>query len=66
MTSADPDAETCFYTVSKEHLNWLRHKKLSHLNFKNINKFSIGENEIGLPKMKFEKDRCVPYVKNER
>ena len=30
-------SEQCFYTKADEETNWLWHKRLSHLNFKNIN-----------------------------
>jgi hypothetical protein len=33
-------SEQCFYSKADEDTNWLWHKRLSHLNFKNINKLS--------------------------
>ncbi|HEY5235618.1 MAG TPA: GAG-pre-integrase domain-containing protein, partial [Rhabdochlamydiaceae bacterium] len=38
LSSAPTEKETCFYSKANEEINWLWHKRLSHLNFKYINK----------------------------
>ena len=49
--------EVCFISRTQEELNWLWHKRLSHMNFKDINKLSKKELVSGLPVMKYEKDK---------
>ena len=46
----------CLLSKASSDLNWSWHRKLSHLNFKNINKLVNGNLVRGLPKLKFEKD----------
>ena len=57
MKSTFSDDSMCFYSKENAKLNWLWHKRLSHLNFKNINKLSKNELVSGLPKMSFSKDK---------
>ena len=57
MNSVSSTDETCFYSKANTELSWLWHKKLSHLNFKNINKLSKNELVSGLPKITFAKDK---------
>ena len=40
---------TCLFAKATETLNWLWHKILSHLNFKNINNFAKQNKVLGLP-----------------
>ena len=49
--------EVCFISKTQAELNWLWHKRLSHMNFKDINKLSSKELVSGLPAMKYEKDK---------
>lgn len=49
--------EVCLYSNQAEELNWLWHKRLSHLNFKNISKLSRGQLVNGLPQIKYEKEK---------
>ena len=49
--------EVCFVSKTQAELNWLWHKRLSHMNFKDINKLSKKELVSGLPMMKYEKDK---------
>ncbi|GJW49122.1 retrovirus-related pol polyprotein from transposon TNT 1-94 [Tanacetum coccineum] len=57
FSSADPSTETCLYSDSTPKLSWLWHKRLSHLNFKYINKLSNKELVSGLPKIAYAKDK---------
>ena len=57
MSSGDPSKETCLYSKTVEDTNWLWHKRLSHLNFKNINKLSKGELVSGLPSLTYTKPK---------
>ena len=43
--------------IAKNDQNWLWHKRLNHLNFKTINKLSSDNLVIGIPKLKFNKDK---------
>lgn len=47
----------CLYSRSVAEKNWLWHKRLSHLNFKTINKLAKDELVYGLPTMSYSKDR---------
>jgi len=53
-------SEQCFYTKADEETNWLWHKRLSHLNFKNINKLSRKQLADGIPPLSFNKDKPCP------
>ena len=57
MRSPTVASEVCFMSKSQDELNWLWHKRLSHMNFKDINKLSQKELVTGLPSMKYEKDK---------
>ena len=50
-------SEQCFYSKADEDTNWLWHKRLSHLNFKNINKLSRKSLADGMPPLSFSKDK---------
>src|SRR5919202_5544491 len=49
--------DVCFISRMAEELKWLWHKRLSHMNFKDINKLSKNELVSGLPMTKYEKDK---------
>src|SRR5919202_809639 len=49
--------DVCFISRSADELKWLWHKRLSHMNFKDINKLSKNELVSGLPMIKYEKDK---------
>jgi len=53
-------SEQCFYSKADEDTNWLWHKRLSHLNFKNINKLSRKSLADGMPPLSFSKDKPCP------
>ncbi|PWA86471.1 copia-type pol polyprotein [Artemisia annua] len=48
---------TCLFTKASETINWLWHKRLSHLNFKYINNLAKQNKVLGLPSLVFTKDK---------
>ncbi|GJV26208.1 retrovirus-related pol polyprotein from transposon TNT 1-94 [Tanacetum coccineum] len=48
MSSLTPNG-ACFFVKASESVNWLWHKRISHLNFKNINKLAKQNLVLGLP-----------------
>ncbi|GJV64654.1 retrovirus-related pol polyprotein from transposon TNT 1-94 [Tanacetum coccineum] len=56
MSSLTPNG-ACFFAKASESINWLWHKRLSHLNFKNINKLAKQNNVLGLPSLVYSKDK---------
>ncbi|GKB87700.1 retrovirus-related pol polyprotein from transposon TNT 1-94 [Tanacetum coccineum] len=50
MSSLTPNG-ACFFAKASESVNWLWHKRLSHLNFKNINKLAKQNKVLGLPSL---------------
>ncbi|GJV94201.1 retrovirus-related pol polyprotein from transposon TNT 1-94 [Tanacetum coccineum] len=58
--------ESCFFAKAFESLNWLWHKRLSHLNFKTINQLAKLNLVIGLPSLVYSKDKpCSSYEKRK-
>ncbi|GJT57221.1 retrovirus-related pol polyprotein from transposon TNT 1-94 [Tanacetum coccineum] len=56
MSSLTPNG-SCFFAKASESVNWLWHKRLSHLNFKNINKLAKQNKVLGLPLLVYSKDK---------
>nr|GEU60895.1 retrovirus-related Pol polyprotein from transposon TNT 1-94 [Tanacetum cinerariifolium] len=57
MSSYNEESNACFFTKASSSINWLWHKRLSHHNFKNIDKL-VRQNLIaGLPSLTFSKDK---------
>ncbi|GJU61454.1 retrovirus-related pol polyprotein from transposon TNT 1-94 [Tanacetum coccineum] len=54
----------CFFAKASKSVKWLWHKRLSHLNFKNINKLSKQNKVLGLPSLVYSKDK--PYTTCEK
>nr|GEW98721.1 retrovirus-related Pol polyprotein from transposon TNT 1-94 [Tanacetum cinerariifolium] len=55
-----------FFAKASESINWLWHKRLSHLNFKNINKLSKQNKVLGLPYLVYSKDKpCTACEKGK-
>ena len=52
MFSADKSLRRCFFSRAQSHMNWLWHKRLSHLNFKTLSKISNDQLVRGMPRMK--------------
>ncbi|GKB86084.1 retrovirus-related pol polyprotein from transposon TNT 1-94 [Tanacetum coccineum] len=55
MTSSTQ--ESCFFDKASESLNWLWHKRFSHLNFKTINQLAKQNLVISLPSLVYSKDK---------
>ena len=47
--------DQCF--LGKDDDSWLWHRRISHINIEHLNKLISKDLFIGLPKLKFEKDR---------
>ncbi|GJT89210.1 retrovirus-related pol polyprotein from transposon TNT 1-94 [Tanacetum coccineum] len=56
MSSLTPN-EACFFAKASKSINRLRHKRLSHLNFKNINKLAKQNKVLGIPSLIYSKDK---------
>nr|GEV96498.1 retrovirus-related Pol polyprotein from transposon TNT 1-94 [Tanacetum cinerariifolium] len=63
MSSLTPNG-ACFFAKTSESIKWLWHKRLSHLNFKNINKLSKQNKVLDLPSLVYSKDK--PYTTCEK
>ncbi|GKE34695.1 retrovirus-related pol polyprotein from transposon TNT 1-94 [Tanacetum coccineum] len=63
MSSLIPNG-ACFFAKASESINWLWHKRLPHLNFKNINKLAKQNKVLGLPSLVYSKDKpCLASKK---
>ena len=47
----------CLFSKASETINWLWHRRLSHLNFKNINNLAKQNKVLGLPSLVYTKDK---------
>ncbi|GKA40743.1 retrovirus-related pol polyprotein from transposon TNT 1-94 [Tanacetum coccineum] len=56
MLSLTPNG-ACFFAKASESVNWLWHKRLSRLNFLNINKLAKQNKVLGLPSLVYSKDK---------
>ena len=66
MTPVIPETDICFYAKASADVNWLWHKRLSHLNFKTINKLTKRDLVTGLPFVTFAKDKlCAACEKGK-
>ncbi|GJW99697.1 retrovirus-related pol polyprotein from transposon TNT 1-94 [Tanacetum coccineum] len=62
MSSFNKESNACFLAKASSRVNWLWHKRLSHLNFKNINNLAKHNLVSGLPSLTFSKDKnCSAY-----
>ncbi|GJZ29307.1 retrovirus-related pol polyprotein from transposon TNT 1-94 [Tanacetum coccineum] len=57
MSSYNQESNACFFTKTSTSVNWLWHKRQSHLNFKNINNLSKQNLVASLPSLTFSKDK---------
>ncbi|XP_052625831.1 uncharacterized protein LOC128132873 [Lactuca sativa] len=48
--------EICLLSKANTNESWLWHRRLSHLNFKDINQLVLGDHVRGLPILKFDKE----------
>ncbi|GJU47051.1 retrovirus-related pol polyprotein from transposon TNT 1-94 [Tanacetum coccineum] len=66
MSSYNSESNTCFFAKASPSVNWLWHKRLSHLNFKNINNLAKHNLVSGLPSLTFSKDKnCLACKKGK-
>ncbi|GKB61521.1 retrovirus-related pol polyprotein from transposon TNT 1-94 [Tanacetum coccineum] len=65
MSSLTPNG-ACFFAKASESVNWLWHKRLSDLNFKNINKLAKQNKVLGIPSIVYSKDKpCTACEKGK-
>ncbi|GJZ05124.1 retrovirus-related pol polyprotein from transposon TNT 1-94 [Tanacetum coccineum] len=65
MSSLTPNG-AFFFPKASESVNWLWHKRLSHLNFKNINKLAKQNKILGLSSLVYSKDKpCTTCEKGK-
>ena len=65
MTSVRPNG-ACLFAKASDNINWLWHKRLSHLNFKSINQLAKQNKVLGLPSLVYSKDKpCVACEKGK-
>nr|GEY40454.1 ribonuclease H-like domain-containing protein [Tanacetum cinerariifolium] len=64
MSLYNEESNTRFFAKASNSVNWLWHKRLSHLNFKNINKLAKQNLVAGLPSLTYSKDK--PYSTYEK
>ncbi|GJW82260.1 retrovirus-related pol polyprotein from transposon TNT 1-94 [Tanacetum coccineum] len=57
MSSYNSESNAYFYAKASPSVNWLWHKRLSHLNFKTINNLAKHNLVSGLPSLTFSKDK---------
>ncbi|GJW60401.1 retrovirus-related pol polyprotein from transposon TNT 1-94 [Tanacetum coccineum] len=66
MSSFNKDSNACFLAKASPRVNWLWHKILSHLKFKNINNLAKHNLVFGLPSLTFSKDKkCLACKKGK-
>nr|GEW25428.1 ribonuclease H-like domain-containing protein [Tanacetum cinerariifolium] len=66
MSSYDEESNACFFPKASNNVNWLWHKRLSHLNFKNINKLARQNLVACLPSLTYSKDKtCLACEKRK-
>ncbi|GJW67427.1 retrovirus-related pol polyprotein from transposon TNT 1-94 [Tanacetum coccineum] len=65
MSSYNEESNACFFVKASPSVNWLWHKRLSHLNFKNINKLGKQNLVAGLPSLTFSKPRIVQRMSTQ-
>nr|GEZ29502.1 retrovirus-related Pol polyprotein from transposon TNT 1-94 [Tanacetum cinerariifolium] len=65
MPSLTPN-EACFFAISSKSIKWLWYKRISHLNFKNINKLAKQNKVLGFPSLVYSKDKpCTTCEKGK-
>ncbi|GJZ56101.1 retrovirus-related pol polyprotein from transposon TNT 1-94 [Tanacetum coccineum] len=57
ISSFNKESNACFFAKASPSVNWLWHKRLSHLNFKNINNLAKHNLVSSLPSLTFSKDK---------
>ncbi|GKE18457.1 retrovirus-related pol polyprotein from transposon TNT 1-94, partial [Tanacetum coccineum] len=65
MSSLSPNG-ACFFAKASDSVNWLWHKRLSYLNFKNINILVKQNKVLSLPSLVYSKDKpCTTCEKGK-
>ncbi|GJV86461.1 retrovirus-related pol polyprotein from transposon TNT 1-94 [Tanacetum coccineum] len=57
MSTYNSESNACFYAKASPSVNWLWHKRLSHLNFKTINNLAKHNLVSRIPSLTFSKDK---------
>nr|GEV94719.1 retrovirus-related Pol polyprotein from transposon TNT 1-94 [Tanacetum cinerariifolium] len=65
MSSLTPNG-ACFFAKASKSVNWLWHKRSSHLNFKNINKLAKQNKVLSLPSLVYLKDKACTSCEKEK
>ncbi|KAI3735763.1 hypothetical protein L6452_15275 [Arctium lappa] len=66
LSKVQIDNQVCLMTKASLQQSWLWHRRLSHLNFRYINKLVCGKLVKGLPELKYEKEHlCVACEKGK-
>ncbi|GJV37707.1 retrovirus-related pol polyprotein from transposon TNT 1-94 [Tanacetum coccineum] len=66
MSSYNEESNAYFFSRASNSVNWLWHKRLTHLNFKNINKLTRQNLVAGLPSLTFFKNKtCLACKKGK-
>nr|GEV16566.1 retrovirus-related Pol polyprotein from transposon TNT 1-94 [Tanacetum cinerariifolium] len=60
ISSFNKESNARFFANASPNVNWLWHKRLSHLNFKNINNLAKHNLVSGLPSLTFSKHKNCP------
>ncbi|GJR75251.1 retrovirus-related pol polyprotein from transposon TNT 1-94 [Tanacetum coccineum] len=63
MISYNEESNACFFAKASPSVNWHWHKRLSHLNFKNLNKLVKQNLVASLPSLNFSKDKTCSACK---
>ncbi|GJX06047.1 retrovirus-related pol polyprotein from transposon TNT 1-94 [Tanacetum coccineum] len=66
MSSFNKESNACFFAKASPSVNWLWHKRLSHLNFKNINNLAKHNLVSGLSSLTFSKDKNCSACEKEK
>ncbi|KAI3758802.1 hypothetical protein L6452_06374 [Arctium lappa] len=66
LSKVQNDNQVCLMTKASLQQSWLWHRRLSHLNFRYINKLVSGKLVKGLPELKYDKEHlCVACEKGK-
>ncbi|KAI3701957.1 hypothetical protein L6452_27476 [Arctium lappa] len=66
LSNVQTDKQVCLLTKASMQQSWLWHRRLSHLNFRYINKLVSGKLVKGLPELKYEKEHlCAACEKGK-
>ncbi|KAI3681354.1 hypothetical protein L6452_36146 [Arctium lappa] len=64
LSSVQTDKQVCLLTKASMQQSWIWHRRLSHLNFRYINKLVSGKLVKGLPELKYEKEYLCAACEN--